>query len=43
MTTSLATNPSVRSAIGLLEAWLESQLAYADGPGSRSGSSTTRS
>jgi CubicO group peptidase (beta-lactamase class C family) len=33
MTTSLATNPSVRSAIGLLEAWLESQLAYRGWPG----------
>ena len=33
MTTPLATNPSVRSAIGLLEAWLESQLAYRGWPG----------
>jgi CubicO group peptidase (beta-lactamase class C family) len=33
MAASLATNPSVRSAIGLLEAWLESQLAYRGWPG----------
>ena len=33
MAASLATNPGVRSAIGLLEAWLDSQLAYRGWPG----------
>src|SRR5262245_25581648 len=33
MAASLADNPGVRSAIGLLEAWLDSQLAYRGWPG----------
>ena len=33
MSVPLATDPGVRSAIGLLEAWLESQLAYRGWPG----------